>query len=137
MENMKSKLRGLVPRGAPDLPLAANLKKVREPLCEQQALGCRSPPGPGISSTVKSEARKVETVPFGVVVGISCFPSRFRAPRGVKIPNPGLGNPQELAIQPGTDGGGGPLGAHSPPSPLKQTLLGSEHTPAGSELGEQ
>ena len=54
----------------------------------------------------------------------------------VIIPNPSLGNPQGLAIQPGTVGGGGPLGAHSPRSPLKQTLLGSEHTPAGSELGE-
>ena len=44
-------------------------------------------------------------MPFGVVVGVSCFPSRFWAPRGVKIPTPGLGNQQELAIQPGTDGG--------------------------------
>lgn len=50
------------------------------------------------------------------------------------ILNTGLGNPQELAIQPGTDGGGGPLSAHSPRSPPTQTLPApAAQNSAGSE----
>lgn len=51
-------------------------------------MGGRSPPRPGVSSTVKSEARKADGRPF---VG-SCLPSSFGCRERLIIPNPGLGD---------------------------------------------